>query len=269
MNVTKALTTRLALLLVLTVPTASASAQEENGKSHDHLGGDSSLGGRQSLKSVISEGDGSVRPVPDPTVLTTQQLIREIAMSRDVIETRLAGMDKAIELLQQTTDKLPANIKDEVEQLQELHAERFSSFETQLKLVLEGIKTQFLERDERTKQLALLSETAIAAALQAQKEAATAQNVSNTTASDKMELNFAKLIEQTQTLLQSQKTASDDKISDIKDRGNILESRLTLIEGQKSGGGDAWGYMFGLAGLSLALLMLITNVVTSMRRAVA
>jgi hypothetical protein len=64
-------------------------------------------------------------------------------------------------------------------QLRELHSERFSS-----------IALQFEERDKRTEQLSVADKTAIAAALQAQKEAAGAQNESNTAAVAKIETNF-------------------------------------------------------------------------------
>jgi predicted HTH transcriptional regulator len=148
-----------------------------------------------------------VRPVPDPTVLTTQQLLREIATSREVIETRLSGMDKAIELLQAAADRYPAFVRAEVKQLQELHEEKFSS-----------IGTQFAERDKRTEQLSLADKTAIAAALQAQKEAAGAQNESNAAANAKTETNFAKLIEQNQALLLEVRRNTEAQINDLKSR---------------------------------------------------
>lgn len=179
-------------------------------------------------------------PNPDPTQRTVDQLQREIGATRqileaniigtrEVLETRLAGMDKAIELLQNATDKLPDKIKDAVGQLQQLHDEKFQSINNQLTAMASGIEKQFTERDKRTEQLSLADKTAIAAALQAQKEAAGAQNESNTTANTKMEGNFAKLIEQNQLLLQEFRRTSDDKIDDVK-------SRLDKGEGLLRGG---------------------------------
>ena len=37
-------------------------------------------------------------PLPDPTKLTTEQLRRELATLREIIETRLDGMDRATEV---------------------------------------------------------------------------------------------------------------------------------------------------------------------------
>ncbi len=127
-------------------------------------------------------------------------------------------MDKAIELLQSTADKLPAQISDEVVQLRQLHDEKFTSINKQLETRFDGIDKQFLERDKRTEQLSLADKTAIAAALQAQKEAAGAQHDSNTTANSKMEANFATLISQTQALLQEVRRGTDDKINDLRGR---------------------------------------------------
>lgn len=187
----------------------------------------------------------SERPAPvssgpplDPTARTLEQLQREISQTsqileangrgtREVLETRLSAGDKAIELLQRDTDMLPEQIRNAVEQLRLLHDERFRSLETQLMTHLSGIQTQFAERDKRMEQLSLADKTAIAAALQAQKEAAGAQNDSNATANSKMENNFVKLIEQTQQLLQAVSRSTDDKINDVK-------SRLDKGEGQTS-----------------------------------
>lgn len=47
-------------------------------------------------------------PVPDPTTLTTQQLYRESTGLRDILETRLAAMDKALGLLQNAANKSPS-----------------------------------------------------------------------------------------------------------------------------------------------------------------
>lgn len=175
-----------------------------------------------------SPRNGTV-PNPDPTNRTIETLQRDIAAAREivegkldgkfeVVETRLEGMDKAIELLQAMTNKLPIYIKDEVNQLKELHDEKFTSVEDRSKIQFGGIATQFAERDKRTEQLSLADKTAIAAALQAQKEDASAKNESNATATAKMENNFAKLIEQGQTLLLEVRRNTEAQINDLKSR---------------------------------------------------
>lgn len=239
---------------------------------------------------------GSV-PVPDPTALTTAALIREIdslrertshdtLLLRELIETRIDGNDTAVQLLRTTTDKFPYKINEAIKQLQDLHNERFRSLDALIDIRFDSIDTQFAERDKRTEQLSLADKTAIAAALQAQKEAAGAQNESNTTANNKMEASFAKLIDQTQTLLQAVTRNTDDKINDIKSRLDKGEGRTSvsdpvvaegisklnaaLIDLTKSrdtnqgyglGQAGLWGFivgglgvLFGLGGLIVALM---------------
>src|SRR5579859_5246367 len=133
----------------------------------------------RSERPPVLRGSYDLRPVPDPTVLTTQQLQREIGTSRELVEalasgmqrvfeTRLDAMDKAIQLLQAETDRAPARIVQVVDHLRSVHDEKFRS-----------IDKQFLERDTRTEQTSRDSKVAVDAALQAAKEAVGEQNKSN------------------------------------------------------------------------------------------
>lgn len=173
-----------------------------------------------------------VRPDPDPTLLTTENLRREIANLKELIEARLAASDAA-------RIALHALITAEIQVLSSVTEQRF-----------ESIATQFAERDKRTEQLSLADKTAIAAALQAQKEAAGATNESNSVALAKMENNFTKLIDQGQTLLQSVAKNMDDKINDMK-------SRIDTGQGQSRGRVDLWGYTVGAAGILIAFGALV------------
>jgi hypothetical protein len=173
--------------------------------------------------------NGTRTPVPDPTILTTQQLIREVDSAREILETRFNGMDKAIELLQKATDKTPCTIKDAVDRLQELHQEKFDS-----------IATQFVERDTRTESTARDSKIAIDAALQAAKEAV-----------GKTEISFTKQIDAIGFNLQTMVKAIDDKFDDMK-------GRLTLIEGQAKGVGMVWGFAVGAVGMAFGIVGVIS-----------
>src|SRR5665213_1907732 len=222
-------------------------------------------------RSVILQ-EGSM-PVPDPTVLTTQQLHRELAALRELIETRLNGYDKAITLLQTTMDKSPS-----IGEMYAKHEEMFKSiateflerdkalvliheFITQHPTVIEAtvntlrnlhdekfnsIQKQFNERDIRTEQTQRDSKVAVDAALQAAKEAVSEQNKSSALAIGKSEASTTKQIDQLNVLIASSAKGLDDKISDMKDR-------LTSLDGQKTGGSAVWGYMVGAAGLITAL----------------
>lgn len=161
------------------------------------------------------------RPDPDPTLLTTENLRREIANLKDLLEAKVKGNHDLIvsELRTQTS----------------VTEERFKS-----------IAIQFEERDRRTEQLSIADKTAIAAALQAQKEAAGATNESNAVALAKMENNFTGLIAQGQTLLQ---TVTENLRRDLSD----VKTRLDTREGQSKGIGDVFGWVVGAVGLLIAL----------------
>lgn len=77
-----------------------------------------------------------VRPVPDPTSLTTDQLQREIGMLKEqtqrelealkeLVFMRLDGMDKASGLLAEGVNKVPSNVSTQVGHLREMVFSRF------------------------------------------------------------------------------------------------------------------------------------------------
>ncbi len=185
-----------------------------------------------------------MRPDPDPTVLTTENLRREIGNLKERIDIRLESNDKAIQLVQVATDSAVLNlhrlITANIETLDKVTLQRF-----------ESIATQFSERDKRTEQLSLADKTAIAAALQAQKEAAGAQAESNAVSVLKQEAAFTKLLDQTQALFQTSMSALTTQINDMK-------SRIDTGEGQSKGAGDMWGWVAGAIGLLIGFGTLLT-----------
>jgi hypothetical protein len=173
-------------------------------------------------------------PRPDPTVLTTQQLLREVSSVRDIIESRLDGMDKAITLLQAAIDRSPS--------IAEIYAEFQEKFNS--------VKTQFKERDTRTEQTSKDSKVAVDAALQAAKEAVGEQNKSSALAIAKSEAATTKQIDSITTLIQTNQKAIDDKITDVKDR-------ITGIEGRSQGVGTSVGIFIGIGGLVVGVIAAI------------
>lgn len=185
-------------------------------------------------------------PVPDPTLLTTQQLIREIKALQEIVDAKLAGMDKAtssleilinekIDAVAQRSDErhrgvqmqfsernarfdqaitgamevakaARATLEDKTAHLQELHNEKFLS-----------VAAQFEQRD-----------IALNSTLQATKETFREQNNAAAVAIAKSEASTVKQIDQIQQLLQSATAGLEGKIADIKDR-------LTTIEGKTIG----------------------------------
>ncbi len=202
-------------------------------------------------------GGGDIRPIPDPTRLTTEQLNREIASLREIliagqlalkeiIETRMAGNDRAITLLQATADKFPGWVDEKIHALKDVHEQRFVALTDTTAEKFLSIQTQFAERDVRTAQAAGAVKIAVDAALQAQKEAATETNKSSTAAITKSEAATTKQIDQLGDLIRTTTKGSDDKFTDVKER-------LTRIEGTGEGGKAMWAYVAGAVALAASL----------------
>jgi len=207
-------------------------------------------------------------PVPDPTVLTTAALQREIFSLREllegkldaleseqklvrlIIETRLDGMDKAISLLQDIADRFPSRIDVKIGALKAFHDMRFDAVIQTFSEKHESIQTQFRERDVRSEQGNKDSKVAIDAALQAAKELVGKQNESSALAIDKSERATTKQIDQLGELISVTAKASDGKIDDVKER-------ITRIESEGRGASHLWGYIVGALGATAIVVALI------------
>jgi hypothetical protein len=110
---------------------------------------------------------GGTRPDPDPTVRTSEQLLREIGLVREitdakvdrvetVLEARLDAMEKANELVRQYVDTFPSLMATTTHHLETLHNERFKSIDTQL-----------TEKDKRIDQTSRDNNVAVQAAFSA------------------------------------------------------------------------------------------------------
>lgn len=180
---------------------------------------------------------GDTRPVPDPTVLTTQQLYREIAALRELFETRFTEYDKAITILQTTTGRSPTPGEIDLD---------LTNFKVLVNQKFEGVKDTIDQRDIRLGQAEQAakdavttaftgSEKAVAAALQAAKEAVGAQSESFDRATTKAELATTKLLDALSVQIGASARGLDDKIDALKELINKLEQRVTTIESRGVG----------------------------------
>lgn len=152
-------------------------------------------------------------PSPDPTILTTQALQREIEalkerfndksdLVRQVAEERMECLEHEIKLLRDIVESAPARRDQALNQMQELIDEKFHA-----------INARFAERDIRATAMHQANKEAINAALTTVKETM-----------NKSELAFTKQVDQIMTLIYSAQKGSDGKIDDLKERLTILES---------------------------------------------
>jgi hypothetical protein len=172
--------------------------------------------------------DGALRARagPDPSPLTTQQLLREIFLLREILEQQIANIisrldqgDKAVALLQAFADRTPTtkDVQHEVTALREVTMEKFGS-----------INTTFSQNDK-----------ALTAALQAQEKQAIATNDNTTTATAKMEAGFTKLFDAMALTVDTKFAGMGTQMQDTKDRLTAIESRTQGITQQKTESGVA------------------------------
>lgn len=189
------------------------------------------------------QGGFTSPPVPDPTILTTEQLIRVVKAERDyadglvaILKERLDGMDRATQLLSDTVNRVPTVVQTEIAHIDGLSNEKFRS-----------IATQFKERDTRSERESRDNKVAVDAAFAAQKEAAAKQDEANAKAINKSELATAETIKTNAELFVSQNKALVSKIDDLKER-------VTSAEAAKHGSKDTVSSIYAFAGFMATVI---------------
>jgi hypothetical protein len=189
-------------------------------------------------------------PIPDPTILTTEALIREIANLREILTARMDAMDMATELRIDQLLKVPHETQLLIDHLRDLCFERF-----------DGITKQFAERDVRTDQASRASKEALDAALLAAKELVGATNLANAAAAAKSEDNFTKQIDQITTLITTSNQAVDARITELKERidrgaGGSEGAQFQRVETRQQNAG-----MVALVGLGFSVVVIVVAVI--------
>ena len=190
-------------------------------------------------QAAMSQPPPSV-PSPDPTLLTTEALRRSIQSLTDMMEVRLAALDKATELAAARVERIPAEVAREREALRVDISHSAVSLrellESKIALVSDvgmekfaAIDGRFRDRDARIELAAQESRISLDAALSAQKEAVSEQNNGNAKAIDKSEDATQKRIDSLVQLMGTTNKSLEDKISESI-------RRLDRSEGTMGGG---------------------------------
>jgi hypothetical protein len=205
------------------------------------------------------------RPVPDPTSLTTQQLQAAISALRDTINVRFEGVEKATDLLQAAANRSPT-----IAEVWSRHDEKFVGINQSIKAEREisnkmflGVDQQFVQIEKAATQLKIASDTAVAAALQAQKEAAGEAQKSSAAAIAKAESATSKSIEQLQQLFQTSIAGLSKEVADLKSRfdrgeGAGTGNRLSIDDyrfertDSRAAVADQRGSLYGIIGIGIA-----------------
>jgi len=165
--------------------------------------------------------------VPGAPFLTTEELRRDVSALREILQARLDGMDRATVVLSETVNRTPTAIETAISHLKELHDERFRSTEHVSQTRLNGIEQQFAERDVRTEQAAMATDSALKAALQAAKEAVYESSQAAAKAAEKVEQSFIKQIDQIGLRIDTVAQGFDARLTELKERIDRGEGSTT------------------------------------------
>jgi len=200
---------------------------------------------------------GDLVPRPDPTALTAsavaqakEDLRREIAQVKEVLEARMSAMDKATELLAKTVDSEPTKLQTEISYLRQLFEARLSGHDDLSHAWREGVEQRFSEVEARFTQQQQTSKDALEAALRAARELGELQNRANALANAK-----------TEELVAGQLKALTDKV-------DVNAQRLDKGEGEGAGARTLRGdnlaslnnRLIGL-GVALSAVVIVVNLI--------
>jgi hypothetical protein len=173
---------------------------------------------------------GDIRPIPDPTALTTEASVRLEEMLRGLIASEVAHLDA-------------------------LFSEK-----------LVRIEVRFEMLDERTAEQKKDMKDALDAALAAQKGEAAAQTASLEKNIGKSETATIERIKTVETLLSTFTRVSDDKIDDLKSRIVAIEAvKLGNTEqtaNMRASGTDTRGNMASIISVITAFIAVVSIVIT-------
>lgn len=157
-----------------------------------------------------------VKPDPDPTLLTTESLLREINHLKELTAAQFETHSTRSDALEHRLDHKYVETADAIRNLRDLHEEKFKG--------LDALGNQARE-DAKTR---------LDAAFKSANDTR-----------DKIEESLTKQIDALNNKTEAANKATNEKI----DR---LTSRLDTGEGKTKGAGDLWGYLVGLVGLAVA-----------------
>ena len=171
--------------------------------------------------------------------VSKDELLRENYWLREVIETRLTGMDKALKLIQDKTDKVPSDVDLAIAAAKDFIGEKFVAVETKF----QSVDSKFIAADKN-----------VATALSAAKELGSEQSKSSAAA-------IAKSEEATKTTLAS----LGDRISSVESvtlgKFEDIKQRVTVIESVKKGSEDTRGGIGVAIGAASAIATVVAVVV--------
>lgn len=219
----------------------------------------------------------------DPSSVNRLELDRALSYLQQQANTRFDAIEKAIELAHEDATRVPTIVDRAVIAVQALLEGKIGIATESINSKLEENSGKLAKLDIQFQERTAASSTAIAAALQAAKEAVNQQTQSAAAAIDKAQLQTTEQLTQLRTLFSSEIAAASSQINDLKSRldkseGPLLQSqanvagfqaqlidiksRLDRAEGHVNGAGDTYIWIFaaiGAGGVIVGIIAVLRN----------
>jgi len=200
---------------------------------------------------------GDIIPRPDPTVLTAtavrqakDDLRREIAGLREILESRLDAMDERHHAQADVAVRIRLELEEEVRHLRELGGERFGS-----------IRQQLSDRDLRIAEAGEAADKALNAALNATRELVESRASASAAAADKYEQQIAGQIRQLAELAAASRDALDAKIGALKERLDRGEGSTSGVASNRTDQRASIGTVIAAVATLVAVISFVLYVV--------
>lgn len=174
------------------------------------------------------------RPVPDPTILTTQALYREVAALKELVEQRITALDTRVQVM---CDALTAEVHVAIanrDQLDDVKADK--------------VQQQFTLMEQQRREQKSDTQAAVQAALTAQKEAITKSEASTTKQIDQMGSAFAAAIDARVKATDDNKDRLVELERTMRRDIALVDTKANALNQQKVGATDTRA--FGIAALA-------------------
>ena len=182
--------------------------------------------------------------VPDPSELTTEQMLREVNNLRRELLTQIENAEAKAELRM-------ADLGNRIKHGQDVHDERFLS-----------VDQQFKERDIRAGLTATSGKEAIDAALASAKELVTAQSEAQSLAADKAEKAMTEQLKALREMVMTEVKSLTGQINEVKERlarenGSTIGAKDTTDAERANRAEDRARQLFAFSLVSIIITVIV------------
>ena len=209
---------------------------------------------------------GGSRPVPDPTLLTTEALMREVASLEKLLELRIHSEAEArkVDIAAEIIARLAQGetMQSHIDLQMDIRKEKFEAIAQRFDAVEQRFRQNERQRVEQKDDV----KAAVDAALSAQKEAVKEQTAASGLSIAKSENATNEQIKQLNATFTIAINGVQSTIDDAKERIGKTENQLAAIQGAGKGKEQSWGVLVGaiggisgIIGIIIAIIVLVAK----------